>query len=624
MPPNFDRQLLGDVGLRLDDDEYVRVIAGMGASPITWRSSARGEHMSLEWKPRKFLEARNQLNVPRSINVRLDSHRTNWRYLLDSTDKRILVRESDFDTVEFDLIAIARVLNWPAAGTESVIVEKEALRADLRWQWPLRIAAFPNEFETLGLARLRKAYPSKSLAEVDALTREHARCEILVMQGSLRDALRRILELPHQVRACHILVLGPADIEWRGIRSHVDALFAETQAGALSLLSLLPSAKISDLLNLMVTELSHNEPYDFALTHAFPRDSSLHAMDLRMLDRTALTNLARNLSRRLKKLPTNVSFTLPTGVLQRLNMQDPTLWTRTESADLAMALETRTHELSFEHESEGATGLTHIAAAVDEARRNAAHSESPRFLQGDLLWVSNGRMARETRGLIVGSRYQLEVYIGPPGEGDIEADVGFPDNRLDWREKDSYTLQVLFAEPNQWDQPLNGTIDFPRKGTSSKCRFVFSPTRNGPFAGRVTVYYRGRVLQTALLKMVVVAAPSDLTTLSSSEPLNFKVEAEVRRSLSTLEDRRRFDACLVLNHTAVGKPTMTAAGKEGAFIASLEGIKPAMTNISTILSQVAHDSKRYGTGLTSKGNAKLLCQPSVPISVGHFASLQLE
>jgi hypothetical protein len=126
------------------------------------------------------------------------------------------------------------------------------------------------------------------------------------------------------------------------------------------------------------------------------------------------------------------------------------------------------------------------------------------------------------------------------------------------------------------------------------------------FAGRVTVYYRGRVLQTALLKTNVVDSESEWESQPELLiPLHF---AEVWPNLSTLDERRRFDAFVVFNHSTSNEPGMTAAGKDGAYIASLHGIDPQVSQLNALLTQVAHSSKRFGSGLTkNEHNAKLLC-----------------
>lgn len=74
-----------------------------------------------------------------------------------------------------------------------------------------------------------------------------------------------------------------------------------------------------------------------------------------------------------------------------------------------------------------------------------------------------------------------------------------------------------------------------------------------------------------------------------------------------MDERRGFDSWLVLNHTSDGEHTATAAGKDGAFIASLDGVAAQLANINALLTDVAYKEKAYAKGLLSDINAKLLC-----------------
>jgi chaperonin GroEL len=232
--------------------------------------------------------------------------------------------------------------------------------------------------------------------------------------------------------------------------------------------------------------------------------------------------------------------------------------------------------------------------------------EVVRLLQGDLFRVGDERSVLERRGLEVGSNYKLDVFIAQPGEGSIQADQAFPDDQLDWQAKDSYVLQVIFAEPDQWAKPMIGSLNLPRRGSTSKCTFAFSPTKAGLFSGRITVLYRERVLETALLNALVVSESTEWANIKDVPPLRFAVEAVVRRNLTDLDRRRKFDACLVLNHTPKQQTAATAVSEHGAFINSLEGILPQLAVVNGLLSQVALNSKAYNKGLLTKRNAKLL------------------
>jgi len=241
----------------------------------------------------------------------------------------------------------------------------------------------------------------------------------------------------------------------------------------------------------------------------------------------------------------------------------------------------------------------------EKVKEEEVKPEALRLLQGDLFRTDDGKYVPETRGFVIGRNYKLDVFIAPPGQGSIAADDVFPDGKLDWENKDSYLLQVIFAEPNQWAEPFIGKILLPRQGNSSTHTFAFSPTKAGRFSGRVTIAYRGRVLQTALLNAKVVSSPEEWSNLERDTKWRFETEAVVRASFENLDRRTPFHASLIFNETPSHEHTATALSENGAFIGSLDKVAPQLAKLNDLLSQVAHNSKQYGKGLSSKANAQL-------------------
>jgi hypothetical protein len=597
-----DRQVWAQAGLVLNDDDYVQAVAGAGLHEMP-PGRIKGKPF-LRWSPRNFRFVRREDGDHPSLEVLL-KHRDRWKSELDkSVDKRVELEGAMFRSPDLDLTSIVHILNHVKVGAESVFVSKDAPHADVPWQWPLRIAALADDYEVLELDQLKNKWPSNTLAEVRPFGRDHRQCEVLVIRGDLRDGLRRMLNLGYPVRAGYIISISPADIRWPELARRVDVFLGEVRAAGASIISVGKSSNSCwEMLNGWVTELSHNEDIDIALTRAFPRDSSVHVLDPHLLKIAALTSVAKKLGRRLQQLPVAASLTVMQKTLDRLG------WAKAVAPDhLGRRLETSAHTLLFKSESGAATALTEIGAAERTVRSEATAAQIPRLLQGDLFTSTpDGTLIPETRGLTVGVRYRLDVFIAPPGEGAIAATKVWDEAQLDWKKKDSYTLQVLFTEPRQWNEPLRGTLELRRRGSSTKCSFVFKPTESGTFAGRVTIYYRGRVLQTAVLNTTVAADASDWSTMQV-EPLRFSVEAVLRRSLDTLEDRRRFDACIVLNHTSTGEHAATVASDEGAYIVSLDKVKPQLVSINALLSTVANQPKKYGKDLLSDANAELLCE----------------
>ncbi len=399
------------------------------------------------------------------------------------------------------------------------------------------------------------------------------------------------------------MLIDSSPTDWGDVRPYLPALMKETQAAGMSIISFPLAQPVPEAINNWVRQLSHNLAFDLALVQSFGPQTSLHALDPRLIDAAALPLAARRLGARLRELPANAAFSVPSHTPGRIYAA----WTHAEPpATLGAELMVRANTLPFDQESTGATAIAEISTAEREARRSAARNEPLRYLQGDMFRVSGGEERLETRGLVVGERYALDVKIDEEGRATVVADSPVPLDSLDWTTTDSHTLQVMFAEPDQWDEPQLSTLTLPRTGASSKCRFTFSPVRNGPFAGRITLYYRGRVLQTALWETRVVSTLGDLDRTPSNEPMRLRPEVIVRRSMATLDDRRRFDVCVVLNQTATRKAAMTAAGKDGAYIGDLDNLKTELAEISQLITDVANNAKPYAKGLTSKKNAELL------------------
>lgn len=602
-PLRMNRLLLGTAGLTVDESTYVQAVAGAGVSNISWNSRTGLSRNSILWSVHNWRGGSSSLDSPDSTKIITDysdNWKSNWS---QSQDHRIILDEREFTSGSPELVDVFRILSHPSIGTASIMVYGSRTDFDPKWKWPLRISSFPGELQALELNSLRGIWPSNELVQLQEATRNMPRSEMLIMRGGVRDGLLQILSLPFKIRTGHILMIGPLDFRWRDVYQQVHTLMAETQAGAISFFPLPPTGPLSGHLNELVRQISHNMPYDLALTGAF-LGGAMNVIDPRMIDLAAMEGIARNLGRRLKLHPPKRSLLLDPNTTNRLKLG----WDMSMPLHiLGSALESRAGALPFDHESDSGVGLSEIAKAEQEAREAELTEEPRRFVQGELKKLSGEEWTSETRGLVLNREYYLDVFIGPEGEGSIGADQGISEQLFGWEERDSCTLQVIFAEPGQWDDVFTGALELPRRGTSTKCRFAFSPTKPGAFVGRIIMYYRGRILQTALLKSTVMPSEADLQLAVNLPPLSFSIEAEVYDTLGNLPNRRPFDACLVLNHTSTDTPGMTVAGSHSAYFASLDVVRQQMASISQCLSKVALD-KRYSADLLDGKSASLLCE----------------
>ena len=601
-------ELLGSQGLRLNDVDYVRVVAAMGIPRLLDGPLARSDEQEVPWTLASFRREHGEIGKgdPRRVATRLIDAWTS--HVRDGGIRRISLRFPRHWTQQPDPTDVLGVLSHPAVGVKAVRLDWTSPQADLRWQWPLRVAAFADDFGDLGLEHLsdEAVWPANRLAQPRVLGREWARAEALIVRADARSALARILSLAHRIRAGLVLLVTPLDVSWRSLRPHLDALMVETQAGGLAVVQWPPAESFVQAFNQWMNELSHAAPLDLAFGRAFGAGRSMLGLDPRLLQAAALPRAMQAIAGRLERMSATVDLHLPPETAERIRMS----WTRSRPPrELAHELKTRAaaRDISFGSESAGASAIVELETATQGAERTLATEETPRYLQGDVYRFAESETVKETRGLVLHARHALDVFIDAAAAGTLVADVPVPDRDIDWGAQESVSLQVMLAEPNQWDEPLRGTIELPRHGRSSTHRFVFTPNKAGPFHGRVTLYYRGRILQTALLETSVLASPADLPSTTGKAPgIVLRVEAALRRSFATLAERRRFDACIACNHTVTRQAALTAAGKDGAYIASTGDLKNALANISGLLTQVAQDADRYRKGLKSKANAELL------------------
>jgi hypothetical protein len=594
--PPFDRTLLGPHGQELSDDDYAQIVAALGLWRFTVPPSGEPEwsatayHMNLGLPP--GAAGVQQLHV----------YRARWDELRNSLTRLILDANASDWGKAFDQANVLAILNHPATGVRASI-RMRCRDADLRWRWPIRVSAFPDDFASMELARIPSLWPSQTLVTTEAISREHARCDVLIARANIRELVRRLLTSPYAIRAAHVMLIDSSVTVWGDVLPYVSGLMKETQAAGLSIISLRRMQPVPEAINDWVRELSHNVAFDLALVQSFGPQISLHALDPLLIDAAALPSAARQLGTRLQELPAHAIFVIPPNTPGRIDAK----WTHADPPGaLGAELIARATTLPYDFESTGATAIAEISTAEREARRSVAHRESPRYLQGDMFRVSGREEYLETAGLVVGERYALDVKIDEAGRSTVVASSPVPLDSLDWTTTDSHALQVMFAEPDQWDEPQLGTLTLSRTGASSTWRFSFSPVREGAFSGRITLYYHGRVLQTALWETRVLSTLGELEKTRAREPMRLRPEVVVRRSMTTLDDRRRFDACVVLNHTATHKAAMTAAGKDGAYIGDLDNLKVELAAISQLLTDVANNAKPYAKGLTSTKNAELL------------------
>ena len=624
----MDRSLLLGWGLALSDEDFACAVACLGVTRIPGDEQEHHSHLSItsfeldkiraksrphqggkdyvlvEWSFERFQKRLTRLKKNNAYD--LSRLALLWRHFATyNPGLCIQLTSVSLSQPSTPLPAVVSLLMHPSVAVNGVSAALEVGGFVPDWNWPMNLAA---QAEALGedeIKPLQKLWPSRNLVAAASLTRETAHGEILILRGTAREALRELLILPYEVTASLVILIGSNDESWIRTAPLLRAITTETQAGGLLLWSTISERSLSERINLLIEQLSHNLPLDVALLRAFGQNAGIALLSNELFKAAALPNAARKIVQRMVELPASVQFDVPKESVELLKSPSALDAAQTGKKGQFMRILTRYAEnIAFDHESDGASGLSELHRAVASHRTEYADQAEHRFIQAQ-LWrpILTGYMVRERQHLEVGVNYILKVRVGRPGEDWLASETPFPQEKLDWK-RDRYRIQVIFTEAHQLVRPLTGILELPRRGDSDYVEFLFSPREAGDFLGRITLVYRGRVLQTALLYAQVY----DSTTKHNAkgkEEINLKAEALVRACWSDLDSRRSFDLAIVVNKSSRGKPTMTWIGKQGVFIYDLDNVKTQMAEINALLSDVAHD-KQYSQGFRTPKNVALL------------------
>jgi hypothetical protein len=314
----------------------------------------------------------------------------------------------------------------------------------------------------------------------------------------------------------------------------------------------LPTTKRAEWFKTLLAKLSHNESLGKALRGA-AKDS--HAR-MRIFGPAAffegvrLSNAIEALRERMMATADGGTVDIPPDSAIELRVP-PTVPAR----EVAERIDPT--DLSFGFERKGATHSARVSRAarpmVEDAERRQA---TARFI---LATVRDREGDRDVRaGFRAGGAHDISVWIGPKDRKAIAGNVRFPDEKLP-KSRNGHRLTVVFTAP-LLKRPQKKTIELPMVGRSSTAMFSLDvPKEAKRVDARVIIMHRGRILQTALLRGPVVT-PAKLRD-GRRRGIKLLIEAVLRPGFADLDDRQRFDAAVVLNHTNGGTATATVLGR---------------------------------------------------------------
>jgi hypothetical protein len=449
---------------------------------------------------------------------------------------------------DFDLTSVVKkLLRSPVVASAFVAVDRPSGSLRRRpWRWPLRIglAGFAEGTEV----ELWETFEAehKVLPRLLDLTRievEPAAVDVLFVPGPLPSAIAVLHE--YQPIANAVLVLTDAVDRWPVVASELTTARALTAAVAAGLVH------VDDLLNSLtelVVELSHAKHFDVAVTKAFDRRVLLTAEPDGMA-RSALPETTRHLARSARSAARSAPMAAPRvdAAARRLDAL----------ADGMFAGESHEATLVVEPTEEIAAEL----AAVQQERWLQATVNSPGPTSGPIP------------GAFCRGRNNVAVFIGPEEVGAAAAPTPFDDSQLPWEEDaEAFRLTVSFVPLLPFGAPQEAELELTRFGRTPKdAPFVLDvPYDAGEVAARITVLFRNRVLQTAVLRGKV------------AEPVELADATAVLPTLSGLDDRRPFDVALLANHAA-GVDALIRHSSGHTYVALKEAVKENVDALGAIL-----------------------------------------
>lgn len=201
-----------------------------------------------------------------------------------------------------------------------------------------------------------------------------------------------------------------------------------------------------------------------------------------------------------------------------------------------------------------------------------------------------------------GTVHRVEVRVGMADTEWISLSKDFPEEELP-PSKSGHRLTVVFSEPTLSPHPQVGHILLPPGGSSEVCSFFLAAANEASTVqARVTVLYRNRVLQTAMLNGPMLAKEQKAT---ENDHISLMPEVVVSPGMADLESQTSYGAALVINHTAGGTPQVLKIVDDDAELISTADLTPSVEQIDDELGRCDWGAKDF-RNIKAPGTLKLL------------------
>jgi hypothetical protein len=500
-----------------------------------------------------------------------------------------------------------RILSEAAPDNKSIYINFDTAYPEIHMKWPIRMGFIPNNSAKRPVYEAHGRWPSNTNARLLPIGRDNDNADVFVFDGSLSALKKSLKELPVPMKCNLFIIRGPDDNHSPEFFRLMNEITSVSRAnGWIYISNTFEDEQLAYKLNDLVNGLCHNEALDFVVSKIFANSGSVMPDPVIFLGKQLamfrLKHMVDKVIKRLSALPRSAKINVSSDTRHRLNIPESAAFE--DVAELQSVLEENRENMVFIAESTGATGITEINESLEEAEMSPEIEETRqnRYISAKTFVKDKDAFQPTKRAFLLWKSARINVRIGPPDKEWTSLNTPVDMSKLPEQEE-AWKLKVVMSDPNHIATPLVSSIKLPKNGPSTECEFQFTPLDTTPFEGRITVLHRGRVIQTAVLKMAVA---EDLAQMPETDQLELTEVIPVRSHLGNLEERRQFDAAFVTNHTSSQRPVLTGIAKDHAWLANLEACKPITEEINLALSEVAFSVEDYKTGLESEKGKELL------------------
>lgn len=420
-------------------------------------------------------------------------------------------------------------------------------------------------------------------------------CDLLVIRGSLRTTLPRLLSTGRQEADVVLVLGGYGGGEHRAL---VDAVRIPIGAGGVAVLQE-PAHDPETALDVALYELAHDLYLDEALNRAF--EGRVDAwLSPAVLEAAHPRRSGQRLVERLaSEPPDTVLPPLSRELVDALRYQNPNFQYNVGDMPRLEPFQEQVRQLvrdgDFQHETEESRSIAEMRRWLRDTKpemaavgnpRSEPRGAVPRFLQGQVRQVHDGEETLAQQELSAAHEYQLAVFVGPEERGFVRGETAFREDLV--QEHDGLDVLLAYTPVPDASGIVQPAIVEPLRieptGATRVVKFPIQPGRTDRWAARVSVLYQNRVIQTTLFSANVGEQGTRKLALEA-------VDAHLE-DLTGPVDRTPFDGAVVFNDNDGAAGAYTYVDHEVRF-AGLSGTEKMLEEIKKLLGdKLAPDASR--------------------------------